>query len=146
MSKLTHTQPQPALFISVMRLSRALRQHFDREARANGLTFSRARALSLVGRLPGSTQTELARQMEIEPPSMKRLLDGLEQSGFVTRCPVEGNRRANGVFLTPRAEEQFAGLLGFINTLSEELLADADPADIAAAQRLFDHVLTRFSE
>ena len=142
--------PQPsmrqAFLLATSRVNQELRRHFDDKARAHGLTFSRARALTLVGRYPGVTQTELARRMAVEPPSMKRLLDGLEQSGFIRRRPVEGNRRANEVFLTERAEVEHAGLLHFLDTLSEDLFGDVTDEELAQAVRLLDRISAKLAE
>ena len=106
---------------------------------------SRARVISLVARMPGATQTDLAREMRIETPSMKRLLDGLEETGFVRRCPVEGNRRANGIHLTDRATAEAAALIGFVDGLAQEVFADVGTDDLAAATRLMNRISDRLA-
>jgi MarR family transcriptional regulator, transcriptional regulator for hemolysin len=131
---------------AVIRANQLLRRHYDEKARALGLTMSRARVISQVARTPGVTQTELARHLEIETPSVKRLLDGLEASGFVQRCAVEGDRRANGIFLTERAQSEAGDIVGFLETLAAEIFADVDPADLQAGVRLLDRILTKLGE
>ncbi len=58
--------------------SRKLRTLFDAQVRARGLTLARARTLIHLSRKDGMTQTELAEILEVEGPTLVRLLDGLE--------------------------------------------------------------------
>lgn len=141
------TQPSVSLsfLAATHRVVQGLKRHFNERAQAHGLTYSRARLLTLVARNPGVTQTELARLMEVEPPTMKHLLDGLEEGGFVRRCPVEGNRRANQVFLTERAETEHAGLLHFVDDLAEELFKDVDEEELASAIHLLDRISAKLA-
>ncbi|HSF63857.1 MAG TPA: MarR family transcriptional regulator [Paracoccaceae bacterium] len=55
------------------------------------LSFS---ALLVVARNPDITQTQLGQALSVERSNIAVLLDGLEESGLVTRNPVPGNRRA----------------------------------------------------
>ncbi|MGO4854518.1 MarR family winged helix-turn-helix transcriptional regulator [Phaeovulum sp. W22_SRMD_FR3] len=131
---------------TLIRVNQLLRRHYDDKAQALGLTMSRARVISQVARTPGVTQTELARHLEIETPSVKRLLDGLEAGGFVQRCAVEGDRRANGIFLTARAQAEAGDIVGFLEKLAAEIFADVDPADVQAGTRLLDRILSKLGD
>ncbi len=62
------------------RASRKLRTHFDSRVKELGLTQARARTLLLLDRLAVLNQKELAEELDIETPTMVRLLDGLEES------------------------------------------------------------------
>jgi MarR family transcriptional regulator for hemolysin len=128
------------------RLVQGLKRHFDERARAHGLTYSRARLLTLVAQNPGVTQTELARLMEVEPPTLKHLLDGLEEGGFVRRTPLEGNRRANQVFLTERAKTEHAGLLTFVDDLVDELFEGIADDELAQTVRLLGRISAKLAE
>ncbi|MDQ8037778.1 MAG: MarR family transcriptional regulator [Pedobacter sp.] len=50
-------------------------------------------------------QVELAEAMGITPPSLVKLLDRLEEDGWVERLPEPQDRRAKRVNLTPKAHE-----------------------------------------
>ncbi|WP_156503162.1 MarR family winged helix-turn-helix transcriptional regulator, partial [Tistrella mobilis] len=76
--------------------SRKMRTGFDALVRTRGLTLARARALMLLARHPGISQTELAGLLEIENPTVVRLLDGLEKQGLIRRTPAETDRRGEG--------------------------------------------------
>src|SRR3954453_21559992 len=98
----SQASPFRALFSEELAItSRKLRTLFDARVRAKGLTLARARALLHLARKDGMTQTELAEILEVESPTLVRLLDGLEGQGLTERRPVAGDRRANQIALTP---------------------------------------------
>ena len=62
---------------TLLRVMRTLRRSYDRRARDVGLTLSRARALTTLAHHDGITQTELAAELAIEAPTLKRQIDAL---------------------------------------------------------------------
>jgi MarR family transcriptional regulator for hemolysin len=113
--------------------SRKLRTLFDARVRAKGLTLARARTLIHLARKDGMTQTELAEILEVEGPTLVRLLDGLEAQGLTERRPVEGDRRAKQIALTLDGQKLAAEVTRLGNELREEVLADIPEADLIAA-------------
>lgn len=113
--------------------SRKLRTLFDARVRAKGLTLARARTLIHLARKDGMTQTELAELLEVEGPTLVRLLDGLEKQGLTERRPVEGDRRANKIALTATGRELSAEVTRIGDELREEVLADIPEAELIAA-------------
>lgn len=85
-------------------VARLLRKDFDRRVRELGLTRSQWWVLTHLFREDGLTQTELAEVMEIEKPSLGRLLDRLEAKGWVIREADAGDRRVKRVHLTSDVE------------------------------------------
>ena len=103
----------------------SLRREFDRRAAPLGVTRAQWRALAWLGRVPGLRQVELADHLDIEPITLCRIVDRLEESGLVERRRDPGDRRAWRLHLTDkgtplldqlrilaaaRAEEAFAGV------------------------------------
>jgi DNA-binding MarR family transcriptional regulator len=76
------------LRLVVMRLARRLRQQAEGE-----VTPSQLSALSTVEHLGPLTLGELAAAEQIQPPSMTKIVSGLEQHGFVVREPDAKDRR-----------------------------------------------------
>jgi DNA-binding MarR family transcriptional regulator len=72
----------------VMRLARRLRQQADGE-----VTPSQLSALSTIERLGPLTLGALASAEQVQPPSMTKIVSGLEQHGFVVREPDAKDRR-----------------------------------------------------
>lgn len=78
-----------ALRMSVMRLARRLRSQ-----RADStLSISQLAALATLERLGPVSPGELAAHEKVQPPSMTRIVAGLEESGLVTRVPHPSDRR-----------------------------------------------------
>jgi len=124
-------------FEELWKVSRKLRTLFDARVRAEGLTLARARTLSLLGKQDGMTQTELADALEIEGPTLVPLLDGLERQGLIERQPVDGDRRAKQIALTPAGREQAAYVNGLIADFRNDALKDVSEDDLKAAIRVF---------
>src|SRR5688572_33008771 len=85
-------------------VARLMRTVYDRRVRALGLTRSQWWVLNFLFRHPGATQTELAAILEIERPTLGRLLDRLEKKGWVRREHDAHDRRAWRVHLTEAAQ------------------------------------------
>ncbi len=88
-------------------LTRRMRTVFDARAREHGLTLARARLLLRLKRTGcGDTQKALAEELEVEAPTLVRLLDGLQETGAIRRVAVDGDRRAKGIELTEQGIAQ----------------------------------------
>lgn len=118
------------------KVSRKLRTLFDARVRANGLTLARARTLMHLAKKDGMTQTELAEALEIEGPTLVRLLDGLEGQGLTERRPVEGDRRAKQIALTEAGRALAIQVRRLADDLREEVLSDIAEEDLVAATEI----------
>jgi DNA-binding MarR family transcriptional regulator len=83
------------LRLAVTRLSRRVRQQV-----AGGMTPSQVSALATVERLGDPTLGELAASEQVRPPSMTRMVVGLESAGLVARSADADDRRVARVRLT----------------------------------------------
>ena len=86
------------------------------------------------------TQTELADALEIENPTLVRLLDGLEKQDLIKRCPVDGDRRAKHIELTKYGRAQASEVARIANEVRVEFLRDVSEADLIATIRVFRHI------
>ncbi|GAA3809174.1 MarR family transcriptional regulator [Sphaerisporangium flaviroseum] len=78
-----------ALRVSLARLTRRLR----RQAGAHTLTPTQLATLAAVERHSGITPGELAELEKMQPPSMTRVIAGLEERGLLARTPHSTDRR-----------------------------------------------------
>ncbi len=85
-------------------VARLMRITLDRRVKALGLTRSQWWVLNHLFRNDGVTQSELADILEVKKATLGRLLDRLEQKGWVRREGHAGDRRAKRVFLTDEVE------------------------------------------
>src|SRR5262245_36118567 len=85
-------------------LARMVRTWADARARDYGMTRAQWMILVRLDRQPGMSQNELAALIEVEPITVGRLIDRLEQRGMVERHPDPADRRIWRLHLTPAAQ------------------------------------------
>lgn len=110
--------------------ARKMQRLFDGLVQKKGLTLARARTLLVLADNKTWNQKDLANALHIEHPSVVRLLDGLEELGFVSRAPVKGDRRAKQITLTSAAEKQIEDLQQLTATVRRQLLEDIRVEDL----------------
>jgi len=74
-------------------VARLMRKRFEQNARGLGLTRSQCQVLAHLARNEGIQQSGLADILEVEPITLTRLLDRLEEAGFVERRAHATDRR-----------------------------------------------------
>jgi DNA-binding MarR family transcriptional regulator len=94
-STLADAELAARLRLAVMRLARRLRQQADGD-----VTPSQISALSSVDRLGPLTLGELSAVERVQPPTMTRIVSGLEEQGLATREVDVTDRRVARVHLT----------------------------------------------
>jgi len=102
-------------------VSRLLRRRFDDRARAIGVTRPQWRALTALSRQEGINQGGLAELLEVEPITLCRMVDRLEEAGHVERRRDPGDRRAWNIYLT----DQSRPLLDQLRSIAEDVFAIA---------------------
>lgn len=88
----------------VVATARALARAMTRELAAEGVTYRQWQVLVHVNMNPEVTQTELARQMEIEPPTLAGILDRMERDGWIERVVDPADRRRNHLLVLDRVD------------------------------------------
>jgi DNA-binding MarR family transcriptional regulator len=91
-----------ALRPGVLRLGRRLRQLRDDSLDLNGNQLS---AMAVLMNEGDKLMGELAAAEKVQPPSMTRIVNGLEALGYVARRPDPADRRQCLVTLTPAGRE-----------------------------------------
>ncbi|MCZ4288370.1 MarR family winged helix-turn-helix transcriptional regulator [Hoeflea alexandrii] len=111
---------------------RLLRRHFEKRGQEYGLSSAQWRLLVRVVREQNPTQARLAELMEIEPISVSRLIDRMEQGGWVRRCAHETDRRVNRVVPTDKSLSAYSAIKAVAADVYEEAMAGVDE-DMRAA-------------
>lgn len=102
-------------------ISRLLRRRFDERARAIGVTRPQWRALTALSRSEGINQGGLAEMLEVEPITLCRMVDRLEEAGHVERRRDPDDRRAWKIYLTDRSRP----LLDQLRSIGDDVFAIA---------------------
>lgn len=130
----------------VLELVVLLDHDMTRSLANDGLTTSRAHALmEIVSRGP-CTQRALADALEVSARNVTGLVDGLVETGFVTREPHPTDRRATLVTLTAKGKRIATKLLREQDEFADLLFADLSPANLAAFITGLDHVVAKLNE
>jgi DNA-binding MarR family transcriptional regulator len=130
------------LHSAAIHLLRQLRKEDD----ASGLSAPRLSALSVVVFGGPLSLGQLARAEQVRPPTMTRIVTGLERDGLVTRNGVVGDRRLTLIEATAKGRQNLAAgrarrvekLIAAVSTLSK-----TEQADLARGVRVANEVVTR---
>lgn len=136
----TKQEIEAAFTMGLSTAARKMRNLFDSRVRERGLTLARARVLLLLAEQRNWNQRELADALEIEHPSVVRLLDGLEKQGLIYRVVVEGDRRAKRIELTSEAQAQVKQLQGITQAIRAELLQRVDRNSLETALTVLQEI------
>jgi DNA-binding MarR family transcriptional regulator len=102
-------------------VTRLIRRSFDERARDVGVTRPQWRVLSVLLRHEGINQGGLADLLEVEPITLCRMVDRLQEGDLVERRSDPADRRAWRLYLTTKAR----GLLEQLRPLADNLFDDA---------------------
>lgn len=118
--------------------SRLLRRAFDERVRAQGVTGPQARLLFSLTRNEGANQSFFADELEVEPITLCRMVDRMEEAGMIERRRSPTDRRVWQLFLTQRSTTAIPALRECVDGLLEDMLAGIAPAE----RETFARVLT----
>lgn len=102
-------------------ISRQFWARFEQRTVAYGLSAAQWRLLGHVLREGPSTQTTLAALLGVEPISVSRLIDRMEQQGWVLREAQTEDRRVRIIVATEKARD----IAPSVRTIAEELYDEA---------------------
>ncbi|MCR5485774.1 MAG: MarR family transcriptional regulator [Clostridiales bacterium] len=87
------------LFNAVVRLSRLLNRKVGKNVSFDQ-RFGRGKILSLLSGSDGLSQSEIAKQLSLSPPTVKEMLDKLESVSLIERRQDSSDKRKQRVFIT----------------------------------------------
>ncbi|RUV47558.1 MarR family transcriptional regulator, partial [Mesorhizobium sp. M7A.F.Ca.MR.228.00.0.0] len=108
-------------------VQRLMRKRFEARASGLGLSSAQWRLLVRVAKEDGVAQARLAELLEIEPISVSRLVDRMEEGGWIERRSDAADRRVRMIFLTPKASDAYAVIKSIAGEVYEESLVGVKP-------------------
>ena len=117
-----------------------LRRAFDRRASGLGVTRAQWKVLFRLTRTPGLRQVELADLLEVEPITLCRIVDRLEEGGLVERVRDPADRRAWRLHVTERARPLVEKLRAVADELFAETFGGIDPQDLENARQVLARI------
>lgn len=109
--------------------ARLLSKRFDQKARAIGLTRAQCSVLFRLSMQEGMNQARLAELMEMEPISLARLVDRMEQAGWIERRADPADRRARRLYMTAKAKPVYERMIAVGLETRGEALAGISQSD-----------------
>ncbi|WP_333815279.1 MarR family winged helix-turn-helix transcriptional regulator [Tabrizicola sp.] len=109
--------------------TRRIWTRFEQRTASHGLSAAQWRLLGHVLREGPSTQTALATLLEVEPISVSRLIDRMEQGGWLHREPHPDDRRARIVVASDKARRIGPEAKEIVAALYDEALAGLSDDD-----------------
>lgn len=102
--------------------ARLMRKRFEALGSRHGLSSAQWRLLVRVVKSEGVTQARLAELLEVEPISVSRLLDRMEEGGWIERRQDLNDRRVRLIFPTDKSRQAFEAIKGVAGEVFEQAL------------------------
>jgi MarR family transcriptional regulator for hemolysin len=123
-------------------LARLLRRDYDRRLQSLGLTQAQWRAIAHLSRNEGMTQSELADRLEVQGITLTRLIDRMQNSGWVERRSHPTDRRAVQLYLTGKCQP----ILAEMQSRAAETLREALAGIAQSTQQQLVDALERMKQ
>ena len=121
--------PQKHLTGMIHEMSLLVTRLFNRQVREFGLTRTQWQVLYWLYHDDGQTQTDLAETLSMGKASLGRVVDRLEEQGWVVRKDDPNDRRAKLVYLTDKITPLIEPVEGIVNDISEIAMAGMSMRD-----------------
>jgi MarR family transcriptional regulator, transcriptional regulator for hemolysin len=118
------------LMEDIAAFSRKLRAMFDARVRERSMTLPRARVFFTLNKKDGINQRELADRLDLETPTLVRILDTMEGQGFVERRVAGSDRRAKEIYMTEAGRKVAGEVESLAAGIRASVLAGISESDL----------------
>ena len=125
--------------------ARLLRKRFEARGSEYGLSAAQWRLLVRVVKEGSATQSRLTELLEIEPISVSRLVDRMEQGGWVTREADRNDRRVKLVVPTGKSVEAFSAIKAVAGDVYSDAMVGLDDAQIKTLMTALQTIVANLS-
>lgn len=116
-------------------------QRVDAELRPFGITFRQFQVLAWLNCEGRLTQSELARRMFIEPPTLSGIMTRMETMHWIQRVSCSSDRRKKYLEIGPAAEPVWGKIVAILNKLRMEAVEGLTAAEVDQLHTLLGRVL-----
>ena len=127
-------------------VQRLMRKRFEARASGLGLSSAQWRLMVRVAKEEGITQARLAELLEIEPISVSRLVDRMEEGGWIERRQDATDRRVRMIFPTEKASAAYADVKSLAGEVYEESLTGVSPGERRILIRVLDTIVQNLTD
>jgi MarR family transcriptional regulator for hemolysin len=126
--------------------ARLIRRAFERKADRHGLSAAQWRLLVRVFKEEGISQARLADLLEVEPISVSRLVDRMEEAGWIERRSDPADRRVRTIHLTEQSRPIFGEMRELAGDVYDGALAGIDAETRRAIVRGLRTIIQNLSD
>ena len=119
---------------------------FNRKIKNVGLTRSQWHLLYLLYEHDGQTQTELADHLTMAKPPLGKIVDRLEEDGWVIRKDDPQDRRAKRVFLTQKVTPLITPLEEIVDGIGDTTTRGLTEAEVLAFKGFLENAFKNLME
>jgi MarR family transcriptional regulator for hemolysin len=120
--------------------SHAYERAMNEQLTAQGITFRQCQVLAWLALEGEQSQNELASRMNIEPPTLVRVLDRMERDGLVSRTGDAGDRRKKLIKPLPKAKPIWKKIVASAERVRSRAIEGLSKQEIATLKRLLGRV------
>lgn len=126
--------------------ARLLRKRFEAKGSAYGLSAAQWRLLVRLVKEEGVAQARLAELLEIEPISVSRLLDRMQEGGWIERRQDASDRRVRMIFPTDKSREAFAAIKAVAGDVYDKALAGLAAEERRVLVKCLDTIIANLTD
>jgi DNA-binding MarR family transcriptional regulator len=126
-------------------VARLMRRSFDDRARSIGVTRAQWQVLTRLRLHEGINQGGLAELLDVEPITLCRMVDRLQEGELVERRADPADRRAWRLFLTPKANAMLEELRPLSFEMIDEALFGINGAEQRALRSMLERIRSNLS-
>jgi DNA-binding MarR family transcriptional regulator len=126
--------------------ARLLRKRFEVKGSAYGLSAAQWRLMVRLVKEEGVAQARLAELLEIEPISVSRLLDRMEEGGWIERRQDPNDRRVRIIFPTDKSREAFAAIKSVAGEVYDLALTGLNVEERQTLVKALNTIITNLSD
>lgn len=135
---MNNNDPSRNIGFLIHEVARLMRRNFHRRVSALGLTQAQWRTLTHLSRHEGINQSALAELLEIRPITLARLIDRLQNAGWVERQKDPADRRVCRLYLTEAAQPMLVEMQQRAAETRKDALAGLSQDEQAQVLHLLD--------
>lgn len=129
--------PEHNFIFTLAELQRVVRSYAEQKVARFGVTRAQWAALAKLEKREGQTQATLAKAMDMQPITLKRLIDPLCAKDLIERRNDKDDRRAYRLYLKPAGRALVQRLQTVRNEINQQALIHLKPLD---AQRVVEQL------
>jgi len=126
--------------------ARLLRKRFEAKGSGYGLSAAQWRLMVRLVKDEGVAQARLAELLEIEPISVSRLLDRMEEGGWIERRQDANDRRVRMIFPTEKSREAFAAIKSVAGEVYDAALDGLSSDEKRVLVKALSAIITNLSD